>query len=110
MSATLSTHVLDTARGKPAAMIPIALFALEGERREIARALTDPDGRAGPFDAQLAPGSYELVFAVGEYFGGHGMETFFFEIPVRFHIREGTGRYHVPLLLSPWGYSTYRGS
>jgi 5-hydroxyisourate hydrolase len=110
MSATLSTHVLDTARGKPAAMIPVALFALDGERRELAHAVTDPDGRTGPFSATLEPGYYELVFEVGEYFAGHGVETFFYEIPIRFHIRESGGRYHVPLLLSPWGYSTYRGS
>ena len=110
MSATLSTHVLDTARGKPAAMIPVALFALDGERRELAHAVSDPDGRGGPFAADLEPGCYELVFEVGDYFAGQGMETFFSEIPIRFHIRESGGRYHVPLLLSPWGYSTYRGS
>jgi 5-hydroxyisourate hydrolase len=110
MNATLSTHVLDTARGRPAAMIPVTLFALDGERRELARAMTDADGRAGAFAAALDPGFYELVFEVGDYFAGHGMETFFSAIPIRFHIREAGGRYHVPLLLSPWGYSTYRGS
>jgi len=110
MNATLSTHVLDTARGKPAALIPVALFALDGERRAVASAVTDVDGRIPLFATALEPGSYELVFEVGDYFAGHGMETFFYEIPVRFHIRDGTARYHVPLLLSPWGYSTYRGS
>jgi 5-hydroxyisourate hydrolase len=110
MNAILSTHVLDTARGKPAAMIPVELFALDGERRVIGNAVTDLDGRTPPFAPPLGPGYYELVFEVAEYFTGHGMETFFYEIPVRFHIREDAGRYHVPLLLSPWGYSTYRGS
>jgi 5-hydroxyisourate hydrolase len=110
MSTTLSTHVLDTARGKPGAMIPVALFALDGERRELAHAVTDPDGRCGPFATDLEPGYYELVFEVGDYFAVQGMPTFFYEIPIRFHIRESGARYHVPLLLSPWGYSTYRGS
>ena len=58
----------------------------------------------------LAPGTYELVFAVMDYFARDGVATFFDEIPVRFMIAEGAARYHVPLLLSPWSYSTYRGS
>jgi 5-hydroxyisourate hydrolase len=111
MDSTLSTHVLDTARGKPGAMIPVALFALDGERRELARAVTNPEGRTdAPLSTSVAPGYYELVFEVGDYFAGQGMPTFFYEIPVRFHVRESGVHYHVPLLLSPWGYSTYRGS
>jgi 5-hydroxyisourate hydrolase len=111
MDSTLSTHVLDTARGKPAAMVPVALFALDGERRQIAHAVTNPDGRTDtPLATALAPGSYELVFDVGAYFAREGTQAFFDEIPVRFHLRESGAHYHVPLLLSPWGYSTYRGS
>lgn len=109
MPASLSTHVLDTARGKPAALVPVALFALDGERRALGNAVTDLDGRTPPFANDLPPGDYELVFEVGAYFTSHGAETFFTQIPVRFRICED-GRYHVPLLLSPWGYSTYRGS
>ena len=63
-----------------------------------------------PLATSLAPGYYELVFEVGDYFAGQGMPTFFYEIPIRFHVRESGVHYHVPLLLSPWGYSTYRGS
>ena len=112
MAATLSTHVLDTARGKPADGILIGLFALDGGRhRHVVTATTNADGRAGaPFASDLAPGSYELLFAVADYFERDGIVSFFDAIPVRFHITEETGHYHVPLLLSPWGYSTYRGS
>ena len=110
MPATVSTHVLDTARGTPAAGISVGLFALDGERKLLNVALTNHDGRT---DAQLAtdlaPGSYEVVFAVMDYFVQLGVTSLFDEIPVRFRI-DGSGRYHMPLLLSPWGYSTYRGS
>jgi 5-hydroxyisourate hydrolase len=112
MAATLSTHVLDTARGKPAEGIRIGLFALaEGRRTHVASATTDADGRAGaPLASGLAPGPYELLFAVADYFARGGVASFFDAIPVRFHVSEDGAHYHVPLLLSPWGYSTYRGS
>ena len=110
MAATLTTHVLDTARGVPAAGISIGLFALGGERALLNVAVTNADGRTdAPLATELAPGPYELVFAVMDYFARDGVATFFDEIPVRFVLGDGT-RYHVPLLLSPWSYSTYRGS
>jgi hydroxyisourate hydrolase len=111
MAATLTTHVLDTARGMPAAGISVGLFALHGERTLLHVAVTNADGRTdAPLATDLAPGAYELVFAVTDYFARDGVATFFDEIPVRFVVTAGAARYHVPLLLSPWGYSTYRGS
>ncbi|HYZ16625.1 MAG TPA: hydroxyisourate hydrolase [Candidatus Acidoferrum sp.] len=111
MSATLSTHVLDIARGVPAAGIEIVLYAIDGERRTVVtRTVTDDDGRTGALASGLHSGMYELVFAVAAYFGGTATPSLFDTIPVRFRIDEHNERYHVPLLLSPWGYSTYRGS
>ncbi len=111
MAATVTTHVLDTARGLPAPGISVGIFALDGERRLLHVALTNADGRTdAPLAADLDPGRYELVFAVMDYFELNGIATCFDEIPVRFVIAPGRDRYHVPLLLSPWGYSTYRGS
>jgi 5-hydroxyisourate hydrolase len=111
MAAIVSTHVLDTSRGTPAAGISVGLFALDGERTLINVAVTNRDGRTdAPLATDLAPGAYELVFAVTDYFKLGAVETLFDEIPVRFRIDDAGGRYHVPLLLSPWGYSTYRGS
>lgn len=111
MSATLSTHVLDTARGRPAAGVAVTLYALDGEvRTELARTVTNADGRTDvPVATGLEGGTYELVFAVGAYFAGSGTAAFFDIVPVRFVIG-ASGKYHVPLLLSPWSYSTYRGS
>lgn len=106
---TLSTHVLDLMRGMPAANFEVALYRIEGTaRRELARSRTDADGRiASPFGGELGPGEYELDFGAGDYFGETA--SFFDRIPVRFRI-DHARHYHVPLLLSPWGYSTYRGS
>jgi len=114
----LSTHVLDTANGKPARGVAVALFALDGvSRRVLVEAVTNADGRT---DSPLMsgdgfrPGSYELAFHVGDYFRSLGSaipEPPFLDIvPVRFTIAEPDGHYHVPLLVSPWSYSTYRGS
>lgn len=112
MPAALSTHVLDTARGAPAEAIPVRLYALDGDRRRlVAESRTNADGRtAAPLATSLAPGTYELVFGVREYFARAGTATFFDEIPIRFTLTDPDGRYHIPLLLSPWAYSTYRGS
>ncbi len=109
---TLSTHVLDTARGCPAADLALALYAVDGAHRtHLASATTNADGRTdAPLAAELGPGSYEIVFATGAYFARLGVAAFYDEIPVRFAIAPGGGRYHVPLLLSPWSYATYRGS
>ncbi|HEY0380691.1 MAG TPA: hydroxyisourate hydrolase [Candidatus Elarobacter sp.] len=111
MAAILTTHVLDTARGVPGSGISIGLFALAGGERTLLHvAVTNADGRTdAPLATDLTPGPYELVFAVMDYFARDGVATFFDEITVRFVIGDGA-RYHVPLLLSPWSYSTYRGS
>lgn len=108
---TLSTHVLDLASGKPARNVEVVLYRREAnERREIARSRTDENGRiASPFGGELAAGEYELEFAAGAYFSSAGATCFYESIPVRFRADAGA-HYHVPLLLSPWGYSTYRGS
>ena len=108
----LSTHVLDTARGVPGAGIDVALYRVVGANRAlVTRATTNTDGRiTSPFGGSLDAGWYELVFAAGAYFAGVGVESFYDEIAVRFRIDPDAGTYHVPLLLAPWGYSTYRGS
>jgi hydroxyisourate hydrolase len=108
----LSTHVLDTSTGSPAAGIAVTLSAIDGTTAtSIATATTNADGRT---DAPLAPdlpaGTYELRFAVAAYFAKSGVAAFYDTIAVRFIIADGARKYHVPLLLSPWGYSTYRGS
>jgi len=108
----LSTHVLDTSTGTPAEGIGITLSAIDGNvATAIATATTNADGRTdAPLAADLAAGTYELAFAVAPYFARAGVDAFYDTITVRFHIASGTAKYHVPLLLSPWGYSTYRGS
>jgi len=113
----LTTHVLDTASGLPAAGIRIELFSLGGERRLIREMVTNSDGRTdGPIlpDAEFLVGTYELVFHAGGYLDANGTppETprFLDVIPIRFGISDEASHYHVPLLISPFGYSTYRGS
>jgi 5-hydroxyisourate hydrolase len=108
----LSTHVLDLARGCPAAGVDITLFKIDGDARsKLASGQTDGDGRiVAPFGGNLAEGIYEIVFSAGTYYAQQDMECFFDDVPVRFRIEDAAARYHVPLLLSPWGYSTYRGS
>lgn len=114
----LTTHVLDTARGCPAAALRIELFRLDGDARtQIASTLTNDDGRT---DAPILPadafevGEYELVFHAGSYLetalGVKAENAFLNVIPIRFMMTEADSHYHVPLLLSPYGYSTYRGS
>ena len=113
----LTTHVLDTARGCPAEGIRIALYRVTGNaHRKIAEAVTNADGRTDtpilPAES-FGPGTYELIFFAGDYLRATGQSTadplFLDEVPIRFGISEDT-HYHVPLLLSPFGYSTYRGS
>jgi 2-oxo-4-hydroxy-4-carboxy-5-ureidoimidazoline decarboxylase len=115
----LSTHVLDTQAGRPAAGVEVKLVELSerGERGLIARALTNADGRTDrPLigERPLPIGRYELDFAVGAYFRQNGATLadppFFDVVPVRFSIAEPEGHYHVPLLVTPWSYATYRGS
>ena len=118
MAAGLTTHVLDTARGKPAAGVKIALYRVTGmSHAKIAEAVTNADGRT---DAPMltgkgfAAGSYELVFFAGDYLRASGQAgegiLFLDEIPIRFGISDADAHYHVPLLISPFAYSTYRGS
>jgi 5-hydroxyisourate hydrolase len=119
MAGRLTTHVLDTMRGKPGAGIRIELSALDagGAARRLADAVTNADGRT---DAPLLSGDamksgrYELLFHVGEYFkrigAGTGEPAFLDVVPVRFAIGDASAHYHVPLLASPWSYTTYRGS
>jgi 5-hydroxyisourate hydrolase len=115
----LSTHVLDTMNGCPAAGMKVTLQALDGAGARTIRTLTlNADGRndGGPLlDAgAIAAGRYRLVFAVAAYFRGRGVElpepAFLDEVPIEFGIADAAGHYHVPLLVSPWAYSTYRGS
>jgi 5-hydroxyisourate hydrolase len=107
---TLSTHVLDTALGRPAEGIKVTL-----ERADdlVGSGVTDSDGRVRDLhkkEAALSEGNYRLTFYVADYFAKARRESFYTEIVVDFHISAGEEHYHVPLLLSPFGYSTYRGS
>ncbi len=115
---TLSTHVLDTARGRPAAGVPISLDIQRrtsglSEWQELARGVTNEDGRVRDFlppGTRLEPGLYRMSFATGEYFRLQGTRGFYPYVEVVFEIHAPEEHYHVPLLLSPFGYSTYRGS
>ena len=113
----LTTHVLDTAQGRPAAGIRIDLYRVASQRERLAQVTTNADGRCDKPLLEgdgLKPGAYELVFHVGTYFAGIGMKLpepcFLEEVVVRFGIAHPDEHYHVPLLISPYGYSTYRGS
>jgi 5-hydroxyisourate hydrolase len=112
--ARLSTHVLDTAAGKPGAGIRVDLYRVDGARREhLKSAVTNADGRTDEpllSGERIAPGVYELIFAAGEYLRVAERPAFLDEIVIRFGIADSAGHYHVPLLLSPYGYTTYRGS
>ena len=117
MPAKLSTHVLDTAHGCPAHGIKIELWRLNGTRTLLKTVFTNVDGRADePLLAadELKAGQYELVFFVGDYFAAKAEAPtgarFLDTVPVRFGIADAGASYHVPLLCSPWAYSTYRGS
>lgn len=110
----ITTHVLDTSRGRPASGVPVLLeIRADDGWREIARAETDADGRARqllPPGSPLAAGTWRLTFGVGSYFAAQGVESFYPEATIVFTIGDPGQHYHVPLLLSPYGYSTYRGS
>jgi 5-hydroxyisourate hydrolase len=111
----ISTHVLDMARGKPAADVPVRL-----ERREpsggwqlVRSSRTDADGRCGQLlgdDGDLAGGVYRMVFETASYFSAQKIQGLYPVVEVTFHVREGETQFHIPLLLSPNGYTTYRGS
>ena len=113
----LTTHILDTALGRPAAGVDVALYAIDGDRQLLKRDKTNADGRldtpildGGDFHS----GVYELVFHAGAYFRSCRLDlpdrAFIDEVVIRFGIADADAHYHVPLLVSPWAYSTYRGS
>jgi 5-hydroxyisourate hydrolase len=107
----ITTHVLDTARGIPAEGVEVTLSARNGESwRELARTRTDADGRAGPLSEGIAPGTYRLRFETGAWAAARGAEAFHPWVDVTFEVRDPGRHTHVPLLLSPFGYTTYRGS
>jgi 5-hydroxyisourate hydrolase len=118
MPAKLSTHVLDTAHGCPARGVQIELWSLAGGTRSLLKTVrTNADGRTdAPLLAaeEMRAGQYEMVFYVGDYFAGKGSGgppvRFLDRVPVQFGIADPAQSYHVPLLVSPWAYSTYRGS
>jgi 5-hydroxyisourate hydrolase len=109
----ITTHILDTSRGRPAAGVPVTLSVEEGGGwKQLASATSDADGRVSnllPGQRRDPLGTYRLRFEVHEYFTAHGVTGFYPYVEITFSVRDG-GHYHVPLLLSPFGYSTYRGS
>ncbi|MEC8668332.1 MAG: hydroxyisourate hydrolase [Pseudomonadota bacterium] len=118
MTGYLTTHVLDTARGCPAQGIKIALYRVSGNsHKKIAETVTNADGRTDapilPAD-KFKPGTYELIFFAGDYLRESGQADgeilFLDQVPIRFGMADPEAHYHVPLLLSPFGMSTYRGS
>lgn len=112
----LTTHVLDTTSGRPAARVEIRLFCLAGRRELVGNATTNLDGRTEQAlldDASMSTGTFELEFDIGDYFARQDVKlaepAFLGTVIIRFSIRADEN-YHVPLLVSPWAYSTYRGS
>lgn len=114
MSSSITTHVLDTAAGRPAAGVPVRLERWVGAAwSSLGQGITDADGRLRdllPAGQRVEAGRYRLTFDTGAYFRASGEPGFYPEVPVVFEIRDATQHHHVPLLLSRYGYSTYRGS
>jgi len=110
----ITTHVLDTALGRPAAGVPVRLERVQaGSTEMLGHGMTDADGRLrdlAPPGPALLPGTYRLTFDTGAYFGAQELEGFYPRVSIDFEVRDGLEHYHVPLLLAPYGYSTYRGS
>lgn len=111
---SITTHVLDTSLGKPAAGVSVTLThvgKLAGTPTLLAESHTDDDGRiTGALSVPMERGTYRLTFDTGEYFRTRGVEAFYPEVTITFEVRDAAQHHHVPLLLSPFGYSTYRGS
>ncbi len=106
----ISTHILDTTKGMPAANVAIKLFKKDGDGwNKIAEGQTNADGRLS-FDIPKVQGVYQLFFEIEDYFKAIKTDHFFMNTPVIFHITDLNRKYHVPLLLNPYGHSTYRGS
>ena len=115
MKSPITTHVLDTANGNPAKGVPVTLSIRDGdgEWKELTRGVTNDDGRITdwlPEGERAQVGVYKATFRVGSYYKSYGDKPFYSEIPVIFHLHDPASHYHVPLLLSPYGYTTYRGS
>jgi 5-hydroxyisourate hydrolase len=114
MTSPLTTHVLDTARGVPVAGVRVSLSrdSAPSGWSHLAEATTDADGRCRALlpPGELEPGIYRLAFEVGPYFAALGIAAFWRVVTVEFVVRDGAAHHHVPLLVSPFGYSTYRGS
>jgi 5-hydroxyisourate hydrolase len=110
----ITTHVLDTSLGRPARGVPVTLeIEAAGGWKLVGKGRTDADGRISGFlpkGETAAPGVYRLIFDTGKYFSARQLKTFYPQISVVFRIGDPAQHYHVPLLLSPFGYSTYRGS
>ncbi len=111
----ISTHILDVAQGRPARDVSVMLeFEHDGAGwQNIGQARTDADGRVStllPADFEFKAGTYRIIFATGAYFAGQAVATFYPSVTVTFAVRDAEQHYHVPLLISPFGYSTYRGS
>jgi 5-hydroxyisourate hydrolase len=104
---SVSTHVLDSVLGRPAAGVAVRLLA--GEEL-VAEGVTDADGRCRLAEGTTAAGAHRLVFATGPWFADQGRDTFYPEVVLTFDVREPSEHHHVPLLLAPFAYSTYRGS
>ncbi|MGY1617886.1 hydroxyisourate hydrolase [Geodermatophilus sp. SYSU D00691] len=104
---SVSTHVLDSVNGRPAEGIAVRLFA--GEEL-LARGVTDADGRCRLLEGATEPGRHRLVFATGAWFAHQDRDTFYPEVVLSFAVRDPDEHHHVPLLLAPFAYSTYRGS
>jgi 5-hydroxyisourate hydrolase len=111
---SVTTHVLDVSEGRPATGVRVALELRHGDGwRRLGEGHTDEEGRLAnllPPERRLEAGAYRLVFDTGEWFAGRRVEGFYPEVSVVFQVRDATEAFHVPLLLSPFGYSTYRGS
>jgi 5-hydroxyisourate hydrolase len=110
----ITTHVLDISRGRPASGVAVSLERETSDGwQQIGKGATDADGRARDLmtaDAVLSEGVYRLTFETGAYFAARKIETFYREVVIAFTVSDSAQHYHVPLLLSPFGYSTYRGS
>jgi 5-hydroxyisourate hydrolase len=119
MPGKLTTHILDTAHGQPAAEVKLELWQIDSPTQKslLKQTQTNSDGRTDEpllMDSEFQAGCYELIFAVGDYFSclptALPQPPFLDHIPIRFHINDADAHYHIPLLVSPWSYSTYRGS
>jgi 5-hydroxyisourate hydrolase len=110
----ITTHVLDMSRGRPATGVEVTLQIRSGhEWKQLGASLTDANGRCNTLmagDSQIESGTYRLLFNIGRYYHSQHVETFYAEIPIVFEVLHPETHYHIPLLISPYGYSTYRGS